>query len=69
MNQNMPINIQSTQQPYAIVVGLDSFTGLQTARILHKRGVPVIGISQNPEHACAQTNVCKLKLSAGLSHG
>lgn len=69
MKQNKTIHIQPTQQPYAIVVGLDSFTGLQTARILHKRGVPVIGISQNPAHACAQTNVCKLKLSAGLSHG
>ena len=33
------------EPPHAIVIGLDSITGLQTARILSQRGVPVIGIA------------------------
>lgn len=45
--------------PYAIVVGLDSITGLQTSRILAQRGVPVIAITKDPGHYCCQTNVCE----------
>jgi len=48
----------NSQKPRAIVVGLDCMTGLQTARILHRHGVPVIGIASNPEHFCCHTNVC-----------
>lgn len=48
-----------TQQPYAIVVGLDCITGLQTARILAARGVPVIAIASDPGHYCCRTNVCE----------
>ena len=62
-------HIPGTSQPYAVVIGLDSFTGLQSARILARRGVPVLGISEKPDHACAQTRVCRAKLAAGISDG
>ena len=43
----------------AIVIGLDCITGLQTARILARRGVPVIGIARDPGHFACQTLVCE----------
>jgi D-aspartate ligase len=42
----------------AIVIGLDTLPGLQTARILARRGIPVIAIASNPGHHCCKTNVC-----------
>ena len=45
--------------PHAIVIGLDSITGLQTARILAQRGVPVIAIAKDLGHFSCQTKVCK----------
>jgi predicted ATP-grasp superfamily ATP-dependent carboligase len=42
-----------------VVVGLDCITGLQTARILAARGVPVIGIATDARHYCARTSVCE----------
>jgi predicted ATP-grasp superfamily ATP-dependent carboligase len=42
----------------AVVVGLDCITGLQTARILERRGVPVIGIARDPSHFACRTRVC-----------
>jgi predicted ATP-grasp superfamily ATP-dependent carboligase len=42
----------------AVVVGLDCITGLQTARILAGRGVPVIGIASDPDHFACRTRVC-----------
>ena len=48
-----------TQQPYAIVIGLDCITGLQTARILAGHGVPVIAIAGDPSHYCCRTKVCE----------
>ena len=47
------------ESPYAIVIGLDSLTGLQTARILAQRGIPVIGIAKNSGHFACRTKVCK----------
>jgi len=47
------------EEPYAIVVALDSLSGLQTARILHARGVRVIGVAQNRRHWACTTNVCE----------
>lgn len=44
--------------PYAIVIGLDSLTGLQISRALARRGVPVIGITSNAQHYCSRTNAC-----------
>lgn len=52
------------ETPYAIVVGLDSITGLQTSRILAQRGVPVIAITKDPDHYCCQTKVCEQILEA-----
>jgi D-aspartate ligase len=41
----------------AVVVALDCITGLQTARILAARGVPVIGLAADRGHFCARTRV------------
>ena len=46
-------------KPPAVVIGLDSITGLQSARILARRGVPVVGVAANPSHPCCRTNVCE----------
>jgi D-aspartate ligase len=50
--------------PCAIVIGLDSITGLQTARILARHKVPVIGIAKDPNDFCCRTNVCQQILFA-----
>jgi D-aspartate ligase len=47
------------EKPYAIVVGLDSTQGLQTARILDAHQVPVIAIAKDPRHYCCRTRVCE----------
>jgi D-aspartate ligase len=52
--------------PRAIVIGLDCPTGLQTARLLADRDVPVIGIARNVRHACARTNVCERVIAADI---
>jgi predicted ATP-grasp superfamily ATP-dependent carboligase len=43
----------------AVVLKLDSITGLQTARILSDYGIPVTGIVDDPSHFCARTNCCE----------
>jgi len=48
------------KKPYAVVINMDFLTGLQTARILANKGVPVIGFAENPDHFCAKTNACEL---------
>jgi D-aspartate ligase len=45
MNESIP----------AVVVGLDCVTGLQTARILARRGIPVIGVAADPGHWACRT--------------
>ena len=55
----MQAKTQATKPPYAIVIGLDSMTGLQSARILAKRGVPVIAFGEDPNHPCCRTNACE----------
>ena len=42
----------------AVVVGLDCITGLQTARILAARSIPVMGIVADRRHFCAATRAC-----------
>jgi predicted ATP-grasp superfamily ATP-dependent carboligase len=49
----------SSAPPPAVVVGVDSITGLQTARILAARGVPVLGVARDPKHFCCRTRVCR----------
>lgn len=39
-------------------------TGVQTARILARRGVPVIAIASDPDHYCAKTRVCERIITA-----
>jgi len=53
------MNKRRTDQPYAIVIGLESIVGLQAARILKARGVPVIAITDDPDAFCCRTNVCE----------
>ncbi len=54
----------SSARPVAIVVGLDSVTGLQTARLLARRGIPVWAIANNLSHFAARTRVCRKILQA-----
>jgi D-aspartate ligase len=49
---------QAQTKPYAFVLGLDSPQGIQTARLLKERGVPVIGVGRNENHFLSKTNVC-----------
>ena len=44
--------------PPAVVVGLDTITGLQTARILSARGVPVVGLTNDLDHYACRTRAC-----------
>jgi predicted ATP-grasp superfamily ATP-dependent carboligase len=46
-------------RPAAVIVGLDSMQGLQAARILHDRGVPVIAFAKDPKNDACRTNVCE----------
>jgi predicted ATP-grasp superfamily ATP-dependent carboligase len=48
----------SASQPHAVVIGVDSLPGIQTARILAERGVPVIGVAADPRQAFCRTNSC-----------
>jgi predicted ATP-grasp superfamily ATP-dependent carboligase len=51
--------LHKTIQPFAIVIGLDHVNGIQTARLLARHGVPVIGVARDPEHYCCRTRVCE----------
>ncbi len=50
----------------AIIVGLDCITGLQTARLLDARGVPVIGLAADVQHFCARTRVPRATFRSDL---
>ena len=50
---------QDGQQPIAIIIGLDSMQGIQAARILARRNVPVIAIAEDPKHPFCRTGVCE----------
>jgi predicted ATP-grasp superfamily ATP-dependent carboligase len=53
-------------KPYAVIVGLDNITGLQTARILNDRSVPVIGIAGNRDYWACRTRACERVLEARI---
>lgn len=57
-----------TREHKAVVVGLGSVTGLQTARILSDRGVRVVGLAGDRRHFGARTRVCELVLESDV-HG
>lgn len=46
-------------QPYAVVIDLQSMAGLQSARILARRGIPVIGVGSSPKKSFCRTRVCQ----------
>lgn len=54
-------------RPSAVVVGLDCITGLQSARILARHGVPVIGVASDPAHFCARTRSVRTVIRATTS--
>ena len=54
----------TSKRAVAIVIGLDSITGLQTARLLARRGIPVWAITNNLSHFAAHTRVCRKILQA-----
>jgi predicted ATP-grasp superfamily ATP-dependent carboligase/glycosyltransferase involved in cell wall biosynthesis len=56
------------QKPYAVVIGLDTVTGLQTARILARHKVPVIGIAKDPGSHFCRTKVCERTLFANTAN-
>jgi D-aspartate ligase len=43
----------------AVVIALDCITGLQTARLLAARGIPVVGLAADRDHFCARTRVVR----------
>lgn len=45
--------------PYAVVAGLDDYPGFQAARILSRRGIPVIGVARHPHLFFCRTNACE----------
>lgn len=58
----MPADEPETDGPSAnprpaVIVGLDCITGLQSARILARRGIPVIGLAADRRHYCARTRL------------
>lgn len=55
----MRLDLRDNTNPYAVVVGLDHINGIQTARLLARRQVPVIGVAKDPEHYCCRTRVCE----------
>jgi predicted ATP-grasp superfamily ATP-dependent carboligase len=54
-------------KPPAVVIGLDSITGLQTARVLAGHDVPVLGIAVNRHHPVCRTNACQALVYADTS--
>jgi len=50
--------------PPAVVLGIDCLTGLQIARILWKKGVPVIGVAKDPNAAYCRTRAAVRIFSA-----
>jgi predicted ATP-grasp superfamily ATP-dependent carboligase len=52
-------DVEDKKQPYAVIIGLDHVNGLQTARILSRHEVPLVGIAKDPKHYCCRTKVCQ----------
>ena len=55
----MPNKKQEKKRSHAIVIGLDTMQGLQTARILASHGIPVIAIAHDRTHHACRTRVCE----------
>ncbi len=48
----------------AVVIGIDSLPGIQTARILARRGLTVIGVTEDPDQAFTRTRSCQRMVQA-----
>jgi D-aspartate ligase len=53
-----------TGEPPVVLIGMESATALQTARIMAARGVPVIGVARDPKHPCCRTRACSRIITA-----
>ena len=62
----MKQQLANGENPPAIVVGLDSHQGIQTARILAAHQVPIIALAKSPDHYCCHTRVCEQILYTDL---
>ena len=60
------IPIRTGEPVPAVVVGLDCITGLQTARLLDERGIPVVGLVADRRHFCARTRIPRAIVEAEL---
>jgi D-aspartate ligase len=59
--------IGDSRRPAAVVVGLDCITGLQSARILARHGVPVVGIATDRSHYCCRTRAVRRLIQANTA--
>jgi D-aspartate ligase len=57
----------SARRPSAIVIGLDTSAGLQTSRLLARRGIRVVGIAADARHPATRTNTRSRVLQAETS--
>lgn len=53
--------------PNAFIIGLDCITGLQSARILARHGIPVIGLAKDPGHFSCRTRVVEKIIRANTA--
>jgi D-aspartate ligase len=49
----------SLAQPRVVILGLDSITGLQSARLFAARGIGVVGVAAKAGHPACRTRVCE----------
>ena len=47
-----------THRNPAILIGVDCLQGLQSARVLADRNIPVIGVAKDPKHYACQSRAC-----------
>jgi predicted ATP-grasp superfamily ATP-dependent carboligase len=64
--RNRRIPIRADEPVPVVVVGLDCITGLQTARLLDDRGIPIIGLVADRRHFCARTRIPRAIVQAEL---
>lgn len=60
----MDADLPKARDPYAVIIDLDEMNGLQTARLLAQRKVPVIAVASSRDHYACRTNTCKKILFA-----
>lgn len=63
---NLQKLFKTSELPFAIIIGSDCVTGLQTARILHEHHVPVVGIAGNANSPFCKTKAYRKNFQANL---